>query len=86
MSDVIWLNRDEFVRRVQSVSLSVRVQDGDIFSLAGIDTQLSSFDSKGIILLRTKLGKIDLEEFAVRKVNGVWKFSLSADEVEAVKY
>lgn len=89
MSEVVWLNRNDFVTRIeQGVPTAGLWNKEDIFSLSGIDTQLSSFDDKGVILLRTRTTSIknDLEEFAVRKVGGVWKFSLCSAEIEKVKY
>lgn len=89
MSEAIWYNRDDFVRQIErSVPTAGLWNKDDIFSLCGIDTQLSSFDDKGVILLRTctVATNNDLEEFAVRKVGGVWKFSLRSEEIEKVKY
>lgn len=86
-SPVIWLNRDEFVKTIERDSLTLRIQDKDsIFSVAGIDNQLSSILDAGIIFLRTGADWKDLEEFAVRKVNGVWKFSMCSQVLEDLKY
>lgn len=84
--EIIWLNRGDFEDRVKRTSLNNVINDNDIFSLPGIDVQLTSFEDKGIIFLRSKAGSKDLEEFAVRKVGGVWKFSLCSQEIEKVKY
>lgn len=87
MNDVVWLNRDEFVKKVESESLSLRVLSNEsIFSISGIDTQLANFDDQGIIMLSTRANRFDFEEFAVRKINGVWKFSLCSQDVEKIKY
>lgn len=86
-SEVIWLNRDEFVKKIESDSMTLRIQDKDnIFSTAGIDKQLASIRDAGIIFLRTGADWRDLEEFAVRKVNGCWKFSLCSKVLEEMKY
>lgn len=86
MTEQIWYNRDEFVKRIErSVPNAGLWNKDDLFSLANIDAQLSSFHDKGIIFLRTGTNKSDLEEFAVRKV-GAWKFSFCSEEIENVKY
>lgn len=86
-AEIVWLNRDDFVKHVERSTPTAGLWNKeDIFSLSGIDAQLSSFYDKGIILLRTRTNKFDLGEFAVRKINGVWKFSISSQEVENVKY
>jgi hypothetical protein len=85
-TEAIWLNRNDFEDKVKRSSINNAINDNGIFSLSGIDTQLSSFDDKGIILLRSKPASKELEEFAVRKVNGCWKFSLCSEEIEKVKY
>ena len=86
MKEQIWFNRDEFVMKVQQASWGSLLNENDLFSLSGIDAQLAGFDDKGVIFLRSKPASRELEEFAVRKVGGCWKFSLCSKEIEKVKY
>jgi hypothetical protein len=87
MKEQIWYNRAEFEELVKRDSMTLRVLDNDyIFSLGGIDKQLNGIRDRGIIFLRTGADWRDLEEFAVYKVNGVWKFSPCSKVIEDLKF
>jgi hypothetical protein len=85
----MWLSREDFVGRLNHnlwfQTIQPKIQEfTPHLSLDSIDEQLSNFDDQGLVVLKTDSEKF--EEFAVRKFNGVWKFSSCSQDIENVKY